>query len=238
MKLKIKRFDGDRSYFEEFEVEVRDDETVLEVLDKINRVKRNIAYRSFCRSSICGTCAIRLNQRSVLACKTKVKDLVQDGELVIEPLNKLKVIRDLVVDHSYLEESHRRLKNYFVDEIDEKKENLQLPNELKIYDKQTDCIGCMACYSECDALLNDPNFAGPFSFTKVYRFVNDSRDKMDKQERIEIAKQNNLYSCVNCQKCYLSCPKGISSMNDIKLLQTKDENPPFGLGGMDFGGFF
>jgi len=238
MKLKIKRFDGNNSFFEEFEVEVKDDETVLEVLDKINRKKRDIAYRSFCRSSICGTCAIRVNQRSVLACKSKAKDLAIDNELVIEPLNKLKIIRDLVVDHSYIEESHKRLNNFFVDEIDETQENLQLPNELKMYDKQTDCILCMACFSECDALLNDPNFAGPFAFSKVYRFVYDSRDKMDEQERIEIAKNNQLYSCVNCQKCYLTCPKGISSMNDIKLLQTKDKNPPFSMGGMDFGGFF
>ena len=50
---------------------------------------------------------------------------------------------------------------------------------------------------------------------------------MDKQERIEIAKTNKLYSCVNCQKCAIVCPKGISSMMDIKMLQMNDLNPPF-----------
>jgi len=236
MRLKIKRFDGNISFFEEFEVEVKDDETILEVLDKINRKKRDITYRSFCRSSICGCCAIRVNQKSVLACKAKAKDLVQNDTLLIEPLNNLRVLKDLVVEHNYIETSHKKLNNFFVDTIDENKENLQLPNELKMYDKQTDCILCMACFSECEALLNEPNFAGPFAFSKVYRFVYDNRDKMDKQKRIEIAKLNNLYSCVSCQMCYISCPKGISSMNDIKLLQTKDENPPFET--MDFVSFF
>ena len=226
MKLKIKRFLNNNSYFDEYDIDFKDDETILELLDRVRDKDRSLTYRSFCRSSICGTCAIRVNGKTILACKSKVKDLIENDELVIEPV-KAKVIKDLVVDHSFIEEKIKKVKGYFVDEIDVTKENLQTPDELKRYDKQTDCILCGACFYECDAFFYDKNFAGPFAFTKVFRFVFDSRDKMDKQQRIEIAKENFLYSCINCQKCVIVCPKGISSMMDIKMLQMNDKNPPF-----------
>jgi len=198
------------------------------LLDRIRDNKdRSLTYRSFCRSSICGTCTIKVNDKTILACKNKVKDLIQNNELIIEPVDRVKVIKDLVVDHSFIEEKLKNVKAYFIDEIDENKENLQTPEELKKYDKQTDCILCGACYFECEALDYDKNFAGPFAFTKVFRFVFDSRDKMDEQARIETAKNNLLYNCINCQKCTLVCPKQISSAMDIKMLQNFDKNPPF-----------
>ena len=218
MRVKIKR----GNTFEEFEVEYKN-QTVLEILDEIREKDRTLTYRSFCRSAICGTCAIRVNGVSVLACKSRVNA----KELIIEPLNNVEVIKDLVVDHSEIEKSISKLKNWFIDEINEEKENLQTPEELKKIEKQLDCIMCMACFSECEALMYDKNFAGPFSFTKVFRFVEDTRDKENPQKRIDIAKDNLLYNCVNCQKCSMVCPKGISSMMDIKMLQNKDQNPPF-----------
>jgi len=77
----------------------------------------------------------------------------------------------------------------------------------------------MACFAECEALDYDKDFGG--SFTKVYRFFFDTRDKL-KQERIDIAKQNGLYNCINCQKCVMVCP--IASAYDIKMLQNCDIN--------------
>jgi len=225
MKLKIKRFLENNSFYQEYDIEIKD-ETILELLDRVRNKDRSLTYRSFCRSSICGTCAIKVNGKTVLACKSKVKDFIKDNELIIEPVNRAKVIKDLVVDNSFIEEKIKKVNGWFIGEINNKQENLQTPKELKKYDKQTDCILCGACFYECEALDYDKNFAGPFAFSKVFRFVFDSRDKMDNQERIEIAKQNLLYNCINCQKCAIVCPKEISSMMDIKMLQMKDLNPP------------
>jgi len=237
MRVLIKRYDGKRVWFEEFNTVLKEDETVLEILDKIRNIKRDITYRSFCRSSICGTCALKVNDKTVLACKAKAKDLAQNDELIIEPVDRSRVIRDLVVEHGYIEEALKKNRLWFEDEINDKEENLQTPQELAKYDKQTDCIMCMACHFECEALDYDKNFAGPFVFTKYYRFVFDSRDKSDKQERIELAKANGLYNCINCQKCVMVCPKGIASAFDIKMLQNSDKNPPV-QGGFDEMNFF
>jgi succinate dehydrogenase/fumarate reductase iron-sulfur protein len=226
MRVLIKRFNAGKVWFEEFDYNLKDDETILEILDNIRNKKRDLTYRSFCRSSICGTCAVKVNDKTVLACKAKAKDLIQNDELIIEPVDRSKVLRDLVVEHSYIEEAIRKNRLWFEGRECEI-ECLQTPDELKKYDKQTDCIMCMACYFECEALDYDKNFAGPFIFTKYYRFIFDSRDVSDTQKRVEIAKQNGLYNCINCQKCVMVCPKEIASAFDIKALQNIDANPPF-----------
>ncbi|WP_238593979.1 hypothetical protein [Lebetimonas natsushimae] len=49
----------------------------------------------------------------------------------------------------------------------------------------------------------------------------------DKQKRIEIAKDNRFYNCINSQKCVMICPKGMASAYDIKALQNMHLNTPF-----------
>jgi len=224
MKVNVKRFLEGKVWFENFEIDYKEDETVLELLDRVKAIDRSITYRSFCRSSICGTCAVKVNDKTVLACKTKVKDFIEHDEIIIEPVDRSRVIKDLVVDHSYIEKAIKQNKLWFEDEIRGERENLQTPQELQKYEKQTDCIMCMACHFECEALDYTPDFAGPFIFTKYFRFVFDSRDKSDTQERIDLAKENGLYNCINCQKCVMVCPKGIASAFDIKMLQNSDTN--------------
>jgi succinate dehydrogenase/fumarate reductase iron-sulfur protein len=238
MRVLIKRFYNNKTWFEEFEVEYKKDETLLELLDRIKNKKRDITYRSFCRSAICGTCALVANDRTCLACRTKVDDVIRNNEIVFEPLARMKVLRDLMVDNTYLEESIKDNKLWFVGkEINSDSEYIQTPQEHKKYEKQTDCILCMACYAECEALDNDVEFAGPFVFSKYFRFVFDSRDALGK-ERIEEAKIHGLYNCINCQKCVMVCPKGIGSAFDIKTLQMNDSNPPFEGGGYEEINFF
>jgi succinate dehydrogenase/fumarate reductase iron-sulfur protein len=69
----------------------------MRVLDALNHIAEHdapdLAYRWFCGTKMCGTCAVRMNGREVLACwEAAVSDMT------IEPLRNLPVIRDLVVD--------------------------------------------------------------------------------------------------------------------------------------------
>ena len=72
MRLKIKRFLNNKSFYQEYDIEYKDDETILELLDRVRNNDRTLTYRSFCRSSICGTCAIKINNKTVLACKRDI----------------------------------------------------------------------------------------------------------------------------------------------------------------------
>ena len=74
----------------------------MRVLDALNWIAENsatdLAYRWFCGSKMCGTCAVRMNGREVLACWEAV-----EPDMTIEPLRNLPVIRDLVVDRGPFE---------------------------------------------------------------------------------------------------------------------------------------
>ena len=79
----------------------------MRVLDALNWIAENeatdLAYRWFCGSKMCGTCAVRMNGREVLACWEAV-----EPEMTIEPLRNLPVVRDLVVDRTPLRDARSR----------------------------------------------------------------------------------------------------------------------------------
>ena len=101
VRMRVRRFDAElgRAEFQEFEVPYR---KWMRVLDALNWIAENqapdLAYRWFCGSKMCGTCAVRMNGREVLACWEAVEPV-----MTIEPLRNLAVVRDLVVDRSAYE---------------------------------------------------------------------------------------------------------------------------------------
>jgi len=225
--VKIKRFNPDKneSYWQDFQVEVEDSLTVLELLMYIkDKIDSTLTFRAFCRSAICGSCAMIINGRSGLACKIQAKDKIKNGVIKIEPLHHLPIIRDLVVDQEPAFEKLKSIKPYLVpdkkvvpDNI--KVESLVMPEEFKKYDKQTDCILCMACYGQCNALDGDEKYIGPFQLTKAFRFIADSRDGLDIEERIKLTEDHGIWECVQCQMCLAACPKGIKPAEDIQELR-------------------
>lgn len=83
--------------WQEFAISVDDESTVLDVLNEIHwQHDGTLAYRRSCRSSICGSCAMKVNGRNVLACETPIHRFGK--KLKIEPLSGFQIIKDLVVD--------------------------------------------------------------------------------------------------------------------------------------------
>ncbi len=224
---KIKRYNPEtkESYWQDFEVEVEESLTVLELLMHIkDKIDATLTFRAFCRSAICGSCAMIINGRAGLSCKIQAKDKIKNGVIKIEPLKHLEPIKDLVVDQEPAFDKLKKIKPYLepdskVVPSNNKVESLVLPEEFARYDKQTDCILCMACYGQCNALEGDAKYLGPFQLTKAFRFIMDTRDGLDKQERIKLLEENGIWECVQCQMCLAACPKGIAPGDDILELR-------------------
>jgi len=208
MKIEVKReFD-----FVQYDVDMQD-ATLLEVLQKIKTGQDNsLAFSSGCRSSVCGSCAMRVNEKEVLACAYKV----QEGDK-IEPLRNIQVIRDLVVDMQNPLQTNKRaqtwLQNY-------NKEAKLTHEDEKINTLQSDCILCGACYSACPVYAVNEEFLGPFSLTGVWKYLSDKREASP-QEKIETIQTNGVWDCTLCNECTLVCPQGISSKADIEKLRMK-----------------
>src|SRR5919108_6448201 len=76
--LKIRRFQpesGEGPYWEEFNVELEESLSVLDgILQAKDRDDGSLAVRCSCRAAICGSCGVKINGSSTLACKTMLED--------------------------------------------------------------------------------------------------------------------------------------------------------------------
>jgi len=220
--------------FIEYDVDMQD-ATLLELLNTIKTEQDStLAYSSGCRSSVCGSCAVRVNDKEVLACSYKV----QDGDR-IEPLKNMLVLRDLVVDMDKALETKSRAKTWLQSYNSEAQLNHE---DEQINALQSDCILCASCYSACPVYAVNSEFLGPFALTGVWKYVSDKREA-DAKEKIDTIQTNGVWDCTLCNECTVVCPQGISSKADIEKLRAKSSqqgymDPNFGSSGGGFDSAF
>ncbi len=234
MKIEIRRY---HPHFEPkyifMSYEIPEGLTLLEALEHIkSKLDSTLTFSKGCRSGVCGSCAVRVNEKEVLACEYRVKD----GDK-IEALKASEVVRDLIVDMKKPLETLKRAKTYLSEQ------NIVFMNEEdeKMTKKQSDCILCSSCYSSCPVFETNPDFLGPFALTRNYRYVVDKRETK-KKEKIEAILQNGIWDCTLCGNCTEVCPQGIDPKTDIMMLQSWAakfgyQNPNianFGSFGLDF----
>ncbi len=228
--FRIKRFNpkkDEKPYYQEYSLKVPKGMTILEALQVIKDTQDStLSFRAFCRSAICGSCAVKINGYPKLACKTQVLNEVSiygTDTLTIEPLDNMEVIRDLIVDWDKPIEKMEKMHPYLIpnpevvpETLDE--ESRVYPEEHKRYDSFTDCILCTTCYSVCTAAKLDENYGGPFQLARVYRFAADPRDVLGK-ERASVGYVFDMWSCVRCEKCADACPKHVAPVDGIMKLR-------------------
>ena len=103
--LKIRRFDpesGSPAYWEEFGVDLPAERSVLDaILHARDQQDGSLSIRCSCQAAICGSCGVRINGMSRLACNTKLSvaaDTAPNGAIVVEPMGNMPVVKDLIVD--------------------------------------------------------------------------------------------------------------------------------------------
>ncbi len=197
----------------EYDVSMVKGSTLLEVLNFIKtNLDPTLTYSSGCRSGVCGSCSVLVNEKEVLACAYKV----QDGDK-IEPLRNVPVIRDLVVDMDKALEFNSKSKAWIA--RSEKTPDVSKDQE-KLNEIQSDCILCGSCFSACPVYAVNPEFKGPFSLTRVYKYVSDVRDA-DTKSKIDVIQNSGIWDCTLCNECTIVCPQEISSKADIEKLRMK-----------------
>lgn len=229
MKISIKRDEQ----FVEYEVALQTP-TLLELLKAIKTQQdSSLTFSSGCRSSVCGSCAVRVNDKEVLACSYKV----EEGDRV-EPLKNMPILRDLVVDMQKAYSFNAEAKAWL--EKNSIAKNLSQADE-KINELQSDCILCASCYSACPVYTLNAEFKGPFALTRTWKYVGDKREESAK-EKVDAIQSNGIWDCTLCNECTLVCPQDISSKADIEKLRMKSAeygfmDPSFASFGGGFGSF-
>jgi succinate dehydrogenase / fumarate reductase iron-sulfur subunit len=222
--LKIWRVDGEtgeRSLVT-YEVEAPEWACLLDVLDIVkDRVDGTLAYRKSCRMMICGSCGMRMDGRAILACKERMKPIVEAGHVpVISAMGNLPIVKDLVVDMAPFWEKFRAMKPWLEPGYDEvlEKERIVSQQQMNVIHKESLCINCGCCVSECNSMESDPEFLGPQALAKGFRFVGDARDRAA-VERLELYNsEHGIWDCTRCYFCNERCPKGVDPRDAIAKL--------------------
>jgi len=204
----------------EFDVPRIEPMMVLDLLLAIQREQdASLGFRFSCRVGMCGTCTLRMNGRSVLACQTRVT--ADDDDLRLDPLSGLPVVRDLIVDTTPFFEEWARITPYLVPTTELTEPAVIRPDssERQVIDPQLDCINCGACYSGCGIADARRDFIGPAALNRALTLIADSRDGARLERLRSVTGDDGAWRCRYIHACTAMCPKGLDPAGAIRKLR-------------------
>jgi succinate dehydrogenase / fumarate reductase, iron-sulfur subunit len=223
--LRILRFHKEREpqhWVETFSLEPRKGMNLLEALLRIqDEQDGTLSFRYSCRGAVCGSCAMKVNGKIVLSCRTHTEDLLGKPAF-IEPLPYFPVLRDLIVDMSTFFEHYREIEPYLHGEpVPPHQEYFMDEEKRKEIDPYINCILCGICLGVCPAFERDPQYLGPAILAKAYRFLIDPRDRRSKEILKRVDRQTGVWACNTVFSCVKSCPKQVPPTHAILKLREK-----------------
>lgn len=218
--FKILRFDrkvpGDKARFQSYQVRIIPGLTILSVLNRIrDEIDGTLSFRSSCRSAVCGSCAMVINGRIDLACRTQAASF-GTGTIILEPLPNMEIVKDLVVDMEPFWKMYEKVKPWLTRQGPAcEKEIRQSDKERARIDQFVNCILCACCYGACPVISRDPGYLGPAALAKLERFVLDSRDERPFSALLDVNNKEGVWGCDAILKCIEACPKNVRPTDAI-----------------------
>jgi succinate dehydrogenase / fumarate reductase iron-sulfur subunit len=213
--LKIRRFNPEQNpkpFFQTYTLEAEPTDRVLDLLEMIKGYQDgSLSFRRSCAHGVCGSDAMRINGRNLLACKVLVQDL-ETANITIEPLLGLKVIKDMVVDMEPFFEHYRSVLPFMINDEPlpaDGKERLQSPAARERFDDTTKCILCAACTTSCPSFWSHDAYIGPAAIINAHRFIYDDRDRGAEDRLAVLNEQMGVWRCRTAFNCTEACPRDI-----------------------------
>jgi succinate dehydrogenase / fumarate reductase iron-sulfur subunit len=174
-----------------------------------------VVFEHNCMEEVCGACAMLINGRPRPSCSALVDDLLaeQPGPIVLEPLPKFPVVRDLMVDRSRIEAGLRQVKAWV--RIDGAFDTHQgapriSPREWAANYLYSRCMSCGCCMAACPQFHPKSDFLGPAPLAQVRLMNAHPTGRYDATARLHaIMAEGGLSDCGNAQNCVQVCPKEI-----------------------------
>ena len=185
----------------------------------------SLAFDFVCRAGICGSCAMLVNGRPRLACRTLTKDLPPDITLL--PLPGFELIQDLSVDTGrWMRAMSERLEAWLharEAEIDLTRIEQPMDPDLadRIYELDR-CIECGCCVAACGTAQMRADFVGAVGLNKIARFSLDPRDARSDSDFYElVGTDDGVFGCMTLLGCQDVCPKQLPLQNQIAFLRRR-----------------
>jgi succinate dehydrogenase / fumarate reductase iron-sulfur subunit len=211
--LKIRRFNPEKDpqpWWGEYAVEAEETDRLLDALNSVKWYQDgSLSYRRSCAHGVCGSDAMLINGRNMLACKVLVKSLGR--KITVEPLRGFKVVKDLIVDLDPFFEKYKQIKPYLITYSEQpEKERIQSAEKRARFDETTNCILCGACTTSCPSFWANPDYVGPAAIVAAHRFIFDSRDEGAAERLAILNSADGVWRCRTIFNCVEACPRDIN----------------------------
>jgi fumarate reductase iron-sulfur subunit len=230
LKMSILRYNPQEPasvpHMQTYDLEEADGMTLFIALNEIREKQDASLHFDFvCRAGICGSCAMVINGRPALACRTLTKNL--GPNITLAPLPVFELIADLSVNTGkWMRAMSERLQTWVhrkEKEVDLSRIEERMEPELaqKIYELDR-CIECGCCVAGCGTARMREDFVGAVGLNKIARFRLDPRDARDDDDFYElIGDDDGVFGCMSLLACHDVCPKELPLATQIAFLRRK-----------------
>lgn len=185
----------------------------------------SLQFDFVCRAGICGSCAMLINGRPGLACRTLTKNL--DAAITLAPLPVFELIGDLSVNTGkWMRGMSERVQSWVHTKGAEadlgRIEDPMEPDLAEQVYELNRCIECGCCVAGCGTARMRPSFVGAVGLNKVARFRLDPRDARTDDDYYElIGDDDGVFGCMALLGCHDVCPKELPLQTQIAFLRRK-----------------
>ena len=213
-------------HMQTFECEEADSMTLFILLNELrDHQDPTLQFDFVCRAGICGSCAMLINGKPGLACRTLTRDL--PTEFTLAPLPAFELIGDLSVNTGkWMRNMSERMETWVhmkSEEIDLRKKeepmDPQLAEDIYLLDR---CVECGCCIAGCGTVRLRPDFAGGVAINKIARFRLDPRDTRNDGDFYDvIGDDSGVFGCMSLLACHDFCPKDLPLKTQIAFIRRK-----------------
>ena len=215
---------GSVPHWQTYEIEEADGMTLFIALTEIREKQDpSLQFDFVCRAGICGSCAMVIDGRPGLACRTLTKN--HGPVITLAPLPFFELIGDLSVNTGkWMRQMSERLQGWLVmkdkaPDIGRIEQTMEPELADRIYELDR-CIECGCCVAACGTARMREDFVGAVGMNRVARFRLDPRDARDDDDWYDIVGDDDgVFGCMSLLACHDVCPKELPLQTQIAFLR-------------------
>ena len=216
--------DNSKVHTQTYTIEEAPSMTLFIALNEIRETQDpTLQFDFVCRAGICGSCAMLINGKPNLACRTLTKDL--PDVINLAPLPGFNLIGDLSVNTGeWMRGLSEKLETWIhlqeasldLGKIEDKMDPKLAEN---IYELER-CIECGCCIAACGTAQMREDFIGGVGINQIARYKLDPRDERTDADYYQvIGTENGVFGCMTLLGCEDTCPKNLPLAQQIAYMR-------------------
>jgi fumarate reductase iron-sulfur subunit len=212
-------------HIDEFLVEDGLGMTLYTALNKLrDESDPTLAFDFVCRAGVCGSCAMVINGRPGLACRTLLTDA--GPRITLLPLPGFELIADLSINTGkWMRALSEKLETWVHSKNEADIDKLETPVEPDVAEAVYEldrCIECGCCVAACGTAQMKDDFVGAIGINKMARFRADPNDARSDADFYElIGTDQGVFGCMTLLGCQDVCPKDLDLQTQLAYVRRK-----------------